>query len=638
MASTDHLSKIESPDDLKSLSIPNLRELADELRELIIDVVSKNGGHLAPSLGVVELTLALHYVFDSPKDRFIWDVGHQSYAHKILTGRKDRFHTLRQFEGVSGFTKIKESPHDAFGTGHSSTSLSAALGLAASRDLLGGDEKVIAVIGDGALTAGMAFEGLNQVGHLKKDVITILNDNEMSIAENVGALSDYLSRMLTSRVYNRLRDDVWELLGGLPTNILTTRARDLARKIEESLKNFVVPTILFEELGFRYIGPLNGHDLSELVMIFENVKKMKGPILIHVLTQKGMGYRPAEENPEYFHGCGPFDKVSGTPQKKKGPLSYTDVFGKTLLELAEKDEKVVGITAAMPLGTGLIHMREKYPKRFFDVGIAEQHAVTFAAGLALRGLKPFVAIYSTFLQRAFDQVLHDLALQNIPVRLCLDRGGLVGEDGPTHHGAFDLSYLRLIPNLVIMAPKDEREFRDMMYTQLEYEDGPIAVRYPRGGGWGVPMEGAPKALPIGKAEVLREGSDGVVLAVGSMVHPVLRVAEKIREESNLSLTVVNVRFIKPLDEELIGTLVDTVTKRVVTVEENASVCGFGSGVLEFLNRTQRTDVQVLRLGIPDEFIPHGDRAILLDSVGLSEEKIKGSIVSYIQEGRGHGPV
>jgi 1-deoxy-D-xylulose-5-phosphate synthase len=630
MSSTDHLSRIQSPDDLKSLSVPQLSEVAREIRDLIIDVVSRTGGHLAPSLGVVELTLALHYVFDSPKDRIIWDVGHQCYAHKILTGRRDRFPTLRQFDGISGFTKIEESPHDAFGTGHSSTSLSAALGFAISRDLLQRDEKVIAVIGDGAMTAGMAFEGLNQIGHLKKDVITVLNDNEMSIAENVGALSDYLSRMLTSRVYNRLRDDVWELLGGMPTNMLTTRARDLARRIEESLKNFVVPTILFEELGFRYVGPLNGHDLRELVMIFENVKQMRGPILVHVLTRKGMGYESAERNPEYFHGTGPFDRESGSQKKKEGPPSYTQVFGETMLELAERDERVVGITAAMPLGTGLIQMKEKYPDRLFDVGIAEQHAVTFAAGLALRGLKPYVAIYSTFLQRALDQVIHDVALQGIPVRLCLDRGGLVGEDGPTHHGAFDLSYLRLIPRIVIMAPKDEREFRDMMWTQLRYEEGPSAVRYPRGGGAGVPIGGDPNVLPIGRGEVLREGADGIVLAVGSMVYPSLEAVETLESESGLSLTVVNARFVKPLDERLIGRLVDEVSDRIVTVEENAVTGGFGSGVLEFLQASGRTRASVKVLGIPDRFVPHGRRDILLDRVGLSARGIASSIGEFLK--------
>lgn len=621
------LERIDSPSDLRSLRLRELRLLAKEIRKEIIGVVSKTGGHLAPNLGAVELTLAVHYSFDTPKDKLIWDVGHQSYTHKLVTGRRETFRTLRTYEGISGFPRTSESLYDTFNTGHSSTSISAALGLATARDLRGERHKVIAVIGDGALTAGMAFEGLNQAGHLKRDLIVVLNDNEMSISKNVGALSEYLRKIITTPIYNRLKDDVWELLGKLP-RYLSGRARDAARKVAEGLKNLVVPTILFEELGFRYIGPINGHNLEDLVETFRSVKRLRGPILIHVLTQKGKGYLPAEENPSQFHGLGSFSIETGAPVKSGGPPSYTEVFGKTLIELAEEDQRVVAITAAMPEGTGLNHFAERFPNRFFDVGIAEQHAVTFAAGLALSGYRPVAAIYSTFLQRGFDQVIHDVSLQKLPVAFSLDRGGIVGEDGPTHHGTLDLSYLRLVPNMVVMAPKDEAELRDMLKTAILYDKGPIALRYPRGKGLGVPLNREPISLEIGKAELLREGEDVLILGIGSMVYPSLEAAS-ILEKKGIGPTVVNARFAKPLDRELLKGLLQHIGT-VVTVEENNLPGGFGSGVLEFIEEEGLTGTKVLRLGLQDCFVEHGSRDILLNQCGLSPEKIADRILQFLK--------
>ncbi len=624
------LEKIDSPQDLKELSLDELKQLAEEIREYIIDVVSKNGGHLAPDLGAVELTLALHYVFDSPTDRLIWDVGHQAYAHKIITGRREAFKTLRQFGGISGFLKRTESPHDIFGAGHAGIALSAAMGIATARDIKGEEWKVIAIVGDGALTAGMALEALNQIGQIKRDMIIVINDNKMSIDENVGALSNYFAKIVTSPIYNRFKEDVWELLGKLPSRYLSLRAREVARKIKETLQHFAVPSILFEELGYRYVGPFDGHDLKILIDSFERVKNLKGPTIVHVLTQKGKGYPPAEKNPEFYHGLGPFDKKTGRPLKKPGePPRYTKVFGQTLLELAKKDEKIVGITAAMPLGTGLNYLRDEIPERYFDVGIAEQHAVTFAAGLAVEGFKPFAAIYSTFLQRAFDQIIHDVALQNLPVRFALDRGGLVGEDGPTHHGVFDLAYLRLIPNMVVMAPKDGEELKDMILTAAEYNDGPIAFRYPRDK---VPFppnpERKPELLTIGKAEILRDGGDVLILAIGSMVIPSERAAELL-EKDGVSATVVNARFVKPLDEELILDLASSV-RAVITVEENNLPGGFGSGVLELLMRKKLLK-PVLNIGIPDEFVEHGPRSKLLEVVGLTPDGIYRQIKEFLND-------
>ncbi len=614
------LDQIDSPEDLKRLSIEDLEKLAGELREKIITVVSRNGGHLAPSLGVVELTLAIHYCFNSPHDKIIWDVGHQAYAHKILTGRRTSFETLRTKGGISGFPRIDESPHDAFGTGHASTSISAALGFACARDLNGENYHVIAVIGDGAMTGGMAFEGLNQAGHLKKDLIVILNDNRMSISKNVGALSQYLTRLISAPVYRRFEADVWELLGKIPS--VGGKARSLAGRIKESLKNLVVPGILFEELGFRYYGPVDGHNLRQLIHVLNHIKEFKGPQLIHVVTTKGKGYSYAEQDACRFHGIGSFDKKTGTIEKKSDKPSYTQIFGETLVRLAKDDSRIVAITAAMPDGTGLTHFKETFPERFFDVGIAEQHAVTFAAGLARSGLKPVVAIYSTFLQRAMDRIVHDVALQNLHVVFAVDRAGLVGEDGPTHHGCLDLTFLRQVPNLVVMAPKDENELRHMLLTAIDACTGPVAVRYPRDYGYGVKLDEEIRPLPIGKAELLRDGDDIAILSIGSMVIPSLE-ASKILEKKGIRCRLVNARFVKPLDKALILNAVRGV-RLIITVEENTTHGGFGSAVMELV-AGEHKNVPVLMLGLPDRFIEHGARSALLEDTGLCGDGIANSI-------------
>jgi 1-deoxy-D-xylulose-5-phosphate synthase len=606
------LDRIDSPQDLKGLGPAELALLADELRHEIIRVVSRNGGHLAPSLGVVELTLALHYVFDSPRDKIIWDVGHQSYAHKLLTGRRRSFDTLRQYGGVAGFPRREESPHDAFNTGHSSTSISAALGMACARDYQGGDFRVIAVIGDGALTAGLAFEGLNQAGHLKKNLIVVLNDNRMSISKNVGALSQYLTRLLTAPTYQRLESEVWEIMGKIPA--VGARTRELTSRALEGLRGLFVPGVLFEELGFKYFGPLDGHNLPLLIEALERVKLAEGPLLIHVVTTKGKGYQPAEDDAPRFHGIGAFEKATGTLTGKPAAISYTEVFGRTLAALAEKDEKIVAITAAMPEGTGLSIFARRFPERFIDVGIAEQHAVTFAAGLAALGMKPVVALYSTFLQRAYDQVIHDVCLQKLPVRFMIDRGGLVGDDGPTHHGVFDLTYLRAIPNMVLASPKDENELASLVRTAVEYDEGPIAVRYPRGAGQGVRMDYEPVSVPVGKGERLRSGSDVSLIAIGSMVAPALGAAEEL-SRAGLSASVVNARWVKPLDREMIVEEARQ-TGCVVTIEENVRAGGFGTAVMELLEREDLSGVVVRVMALPDEYVTHGTREILLGRTGL----------------------
>ncbi len=622
------LEKIDSPEDLKKLSIDELNQLASEIRRYLIEVLSKNGGHVAPNLGAVELTLALHYVFNSPIDKLVWDVGHQAYVHKIITGRREAFKTIRQYGGISGFLKRDESPHDIFGAGHAGTALSAAMGIAIARDMKGEDWKVVAIVGDGALTAGMALEALNQIGQLKKDMIIVLNDNKMSIDENVGALSNYFARLVTSPVYNKFKEDVWELLGRLPSRYLSLRAREVARKIKETLQHFAVPSILFEELGYRYVGPFDGHDIKLLIDNFERVKNLKGPTIVHVLTVKGKGYKPAEKNPEYFHGLGPFDPETGKPLPKKDKRPrYTKVFGQTLLEYARKDPKIVAITAAMPLGTGLNYIRDELPDQYIDVGIAEQHAVTLAGGLAVEGMKPFATIYSTFLQRAFDQIIHDIALQNLPVRFAIDRGGLVGEDGPTHHGVFDLSYLRMIPNMVVMAPRDAEQLRDMIRTAVEYDMGPIAFRYPRDK---VPFEPdysrEPQPVPIGKAEVMKEDGDILLVAIGSMVLPSLNAANALAERG-INIKVVDARFVKPLDEELLLDLAAD-AKAIVTVEENVLAGGFGSAILELLS-SRGIRKPVLNIGLPDRFIEHGPRSKLLEVVGLTSEGVSAKITEFL---------
>jgi 1-deoxy-D-xylulose-5-phosphate synthase len=610
------LETVNSPQELKKVSQELLPQLAQEIREKIIATVSRTGGHLAPSLGTVELTIALHYVFDCPRDKIVWDVGHQAYAHKLLTGRQDRFETLRQFGGLSGFPKRNESPCDAFDTGHSSTSISAALGLAAARCLKKERNRVIAVIGDGAMTAGMAFEGLNNAGDLKKDLIVIFNDNGMSIAPNVGAMSSFFSRQFTRPTMVFLKKQIENLLGSLPAigdDMLT-----FAKRSQDSLKAFFTPGMLFEALKFTYLGPVKGHRLDHLIETLQNVKNLQGPILVHVLTTKGKGYEPAESDPTGFHGLGRFDPDTGEAKKSVGEVpSYTQVFGDTLVRLGQDDPKVVAITAAMPDGTGLVDFRQDFPDRFFDVGICEQHAVTFAAGLALGGVRPVVAIYSTFMQRAYDQVLHDVCLQNLPVVLALDRGGMVGEDGETHQGLFDLSFLRHLPNLTLMAPKDENELRDMLYTAVEHP-GPIALRYPRGKGVGVAFSSTLQKVPIGRAEVLRSGEDLLILALGASVYPALAAAQKL-EEKGFSATVVNARFVKPLDENLILTLAAK-HGRVLTVEENVLAGGFGSAILELL-ADQGLLVAVKRLGIPDKFVEHGAPAILRQKYGLDADGI-----------------
>ncbi|CAK7037878.1 1-deoxy-D-xylulose-5-phosphate synthase [uncultured Phascolarctobacterium sp.] len=620
------LQKINSPADLKMLTLEEIKLLAGEIRQLIIDVVSKNGGHLAPNLGVVELTLALHKVFTTPKDKIIWDVGHQSYIHKILTGRKELFPTLRQYHGMSGFPKRKESEHDAFGTGHSSTSISAALGMAVARDLKGEDNNVIAVIGDGSMTGGMAFEALNNAGDLHKKMIVILNDNEMSISKNVGAMSQYLCDLRTGETYNKIKGDVEGWLKGLDfgSDVLSAIER-----LKGSVKYLMVPSSVFEELGFKYLGPIDGHDLNKLLEVLEAAKHVNGPVLVHVITKKGKGYEPAETSPNKFHGTGPFEIATGKKiSDPAAPIAYTEMFGKTLTELAAENEKIVAITAAMPDGTGLNKFAEQYPKRFFDVGIAEQHAVTAAAGMAAEGLKPVVAVYSTFLQRAYDSVLHDICMQNLPVTLCLDRAGIVGDDGFTHHGVFDYAYLRSMPQMTIMAPKDENELRHMLNTALSF-DGPITIRYPRGSGVGVDCSEALQQLPIGKGEVLREGEGVCLLAIGSMVAVALQAADVLAEQG-IKAGVINLRFAKPLDEELLVQAAKKYSK-LVTLEEGVVAGGVGSAVLELLNNKGLLQTtQVLNLGIPDEFVPHGDKKYLFRDIGLDLDSITAKITALVK--------
>ena len=600
------LATIDSPSDLRKMSLADLPLLAQEIREEIISTVSRIGGHLASSLGVVELTLALHYVFDTPRDRLIWDVGHQTYAHKLLTGRRETFSTLRQCGGISGFPRREESAYDAFGTGHSGTSISAALGMAQARCLRAEVHKVIAVIGDGSLTAGLAFEGLNQAGAMDKDLIVILNDNELSISPNVGALSSYLNRLMTGQFATRFRGEIKNFLKSLPG--IGDSALKWAKYAEESLKGFFLPGLLFEELGFQYVGPLPGHRIEALVENFRNVKKLRGPILVHVLTTKGKGYSPAEKDPVTFHGVGPFQAETGEirPPKTEA-LSYTQIFGQTMVKLARENPRLVGITAAMPQGTGLDAFAAEFPQRFFDVGIAEQHGITFAAGLAAEGFVPVVAIYSTFMQRAYDQILHDICLQKLPVVLAMDRGGIVGSDGPTHHGLFDFSYLRHIPNLVVMAPQDENELQHMLKTAVDCGQ-PASLRYPRGNGWGGALDPEMKALPIGRGEVLAPGKDVVILAIGSTVRPALNAARGLSDRGARA-AVINARYVKPLDEELICSLAAEV-RRVVTVEENCLQGGFGSAILELIAQKKIPSVKVKRLGIPDVFVEHGPQDFL----------------------------
>jgi len=613
------LETVRSPADLRSMSREQLQQLAAEIRETIIETLSRTGGHLASNLGTVELTIALHSVWQMPKDKIIWDTGHQAYAHKLLTGRLERFGTLRQYGGISGFLRRDESEYDVWGAGHAGTAISAALGFAKARDLRGSNERVVAVVGDAALTAGMALEALNNAAEAKTDLTVVLNDNEMSIAENVGALATFLSRLRAQPWYQRAEHRAKEVLEGLPgkARILAKHARGL----KHGITHIVAPEntgAIFEEMGFEYIGPLDGHDIDLLIDVFSHARELKGPVLIHVITVKGKGYEFSEADARKYHGVTPFCVHDGKMEKKAGGETYTQVFADELIRIAEENPKVVGITAAMPDGTGLVKFQEKFPERYFDVGIAEQHAVTFAAGLAAEGMVPVAAIYSTFLQRAFDQVLHDVAIQNLHVVLAMDRGGLVGDDGATHHGVFDLSYLRLIPNVVIMAPKDGEELRAMLRFAVAH-NGPVAIRYPRGSvpamDWGVPES----PIELGKAEVLREGSDAVIFAIGSMVATAFAAVQQLEQEG-MHVALVNARFAKPLDTETILRFARRVP-RFVLVEENTVCGGFGAAVLELLAHEGVANVQVKHLGVPDEFIEHGSIDILRRLVGLSAEHI-----------------
>jgi 1-deoxy-D-xylulose-5-phosphate synthase len=622
-----YLDMIDSPADMKKLSLDQVRILADEVREEIITVVSQTGGHLGASLGTVELTVALHYVFDSPTDKILWDVGHQAYPHKILTGRRGRFPTIRTYKGLSGFLRRDESVHDAFGAGHASTALSAGLGMACARDHKGETFKVVAVVGDGGLTGGMAFEALNNAGDLKKDFIAIVNDNEMSISPNVGAMTKYLTRLTSAPIYRRFESDVYELLGKVPA--AGHAAQELAGRLKESLTNLVVPTVFFEELGFKYFGPIDGHNIEELTTTLRHIKEIGGPVVLHVLTTKGKGYKPAEADRLALHGVTQFDKTTGA-MKKAAPAkapTYSNVFGEALIELAEKDERVIAITAAMIEGTGLRNFEKRFPERTYDVGIAEQHAVTFAAGLACEGMKPVCAIYSTFLQRAYDQIVHDVCLQDLDVTFVLDRAGLAGDDGATHHGVFDMAWLRTIPGMVLMAPKDEAESRDMLATALDYK-GPAALRIPRGEGLGVSMRKEFTLLPIGKGELLRPGKDVAIIGIGAMVHTAEQIADRLLAKG-IGAAVVNARFAKPLDMDLILDMAET-CGRLVVLEEHSMFGGFGAAVLECLAANEASEIPVRLFGLPDRFVHHGTRDLLLAEVGLDVPALTGEIGAWVK--------
>lgn len=614
------LKSIHNPADLKRLSPAQFPALCREIREQILGAVSNVGGHLASNLGVVELTVALHYLLDTPTDKIVWDTSNQAYSHKLLTGRREQFHTLRQYGGLSGFCKREESVYDTFNAGHAGTGVSAAFGMVEAREQLGLKNKVVCVVGDGAMTAGMTLEGLHHAGGLGKDFLVILNDNQMSISKNVGAISAYLSRTITGEFYGKVREETGQLLRKIPH--IGPDMQKLVRRAEELAKGAILPGLLFEELGFQYSGPIDGHNFEHLLPTLENVLKMKGPVLLHVITKKGLGYEPAMKNPVWFHACPPFVRETGAPAKKAVRPSYTQFAMDTLVKLARKDKRVVAITAAMCEGTGLTSFEKEFPDRLYDVGIAEQHAVTFAAGLATQGLKPVVAMYATFLQRAYDQVVHDVATQNLPVVFCIDRGGLVAEDGTTHHGAFDYAFLRHVPNMTVMAPKDENELQHMMKTALQHE-GPISVRYPRGVSLGVKMDQVPTALPIGKAELLKEGTDVAIMAIGVSVWQAVQAAERLSQEG-ISTAVVNGRFVKPLDSELIVDVAKRV-RYVVTVEEGCRMGGFGSAVLEALSDAGVTDVTTKVLGLPDWYIEQGPQDLLRERYGLTTEGIYQSV-------------
>ncbi len=629
-----YLHAIDSPSDLRKLPQQELRAVAAEVRDILVDGVSRTGGHFGAGLGTVELAVALHYAFDTPRDKLVWDTGHQAYPHKILTGRRERMHTIRQLNGLSGFLKRAESEYDVFGAGHASTAISAALGIATARDFKGEDFKVVAVVGDGSLTGGMAYEAMNNAGLLKKNMIVVLNDNQMvslsSERPTLWSFHNYFNEMLTHPTYNKFKANVWELTGKLDE--FGDRLRSVAHRVESGIKAIVTPGMLFEALGFRYFGPFNGHNVVKLVEMFNQVKELPGPILVHVVTVKGKGYAPAEAEVGGMHAATPFDKITGKAHKKGAGLpAYTDVFGEAMVDICRMNPKVVGITAAMPDGTGLIHLNREMPERFFDVGIAEQHAVTFAAGMATEGYIPVAAIYSTFLQRAFDQVVHDCALQHLHVVFALDRAGVVGADGATHHGGLDLSYLRCIQGMVIMAPKDEQELRDMLYTAVEYKQGPIALRYPRGNAIGVPMRKDFRTIPIGKGETLREGRDVVILAIGTVSNDALAAADVLAADG-IEAEVIHMRFVKPLDRELLRSVASRIPT-IVTIEDNVVAGGFGSAVIEELQDLGMNQVAVRVHGHPGSYVEHGSPAELYRILKLDAPGIAAVVRDFVESRR-----
>ena len=623
------LDTIGTPKNLRKLDRKQLPQVAQEIRDTIIDVVSRVGGHFGGNLGIVELTLALHYIFDTPRDQIVFDTGHQSYPHKLITGRLETFPTIRQHNGISGFCKREESEYDVFNAGHASTSISAALGIAVARDFRKEDYRVVAVIGDGALSGGLALEGLNQAGHLKRKLIIVLNDNDMSISTNVGAISGYLNQIIKGQRYNQYKELARRVMDGIP--LVGGKIHHLASDMEQIFKHMVVPGTLFEELGFKYLGPYDGHDLDMLLRVFEENKDYNGPLLVHVLTKKGKGYTPAENKPIWSHGVNPFDIVTGEVKKsdKPSPTTYTAVFADALIELAKTDPKIVAVTAAMPEGTGLDKFAKTFPDRMFDVGIAEEHAVTFCGGMATQGMKPVAAIYSTFLQRAFDQVFHDVAIMDLPVVFALDRGGIAGADGPTHHGIYDMAYLRIFPNMVCMAPKDENELRHMVKTAFE-TGHPTSLRYPRGNGVGVPMDAELQSLPVGKGEVLREGNAAAIFAIGTEVWPAMKAAELLAADG-IEVAVVNARFIKPLDDELISKFC-TAGAKIITVEEGSLAGGFGSAVMERCQQLGLDDVDFHRIGIPDEYVHHGAQDVLRAQYDLHPEGIANRVREFVGPG------
>jgi 1-deoxy-D-xylulose-5-phosphate synthase len=628
------LDSIETPGDLRKLDRKQLPQVAEEIRETIIDVVSRVGGHFGGNLGIVELTLALHYAFDTPRDQIVFDTGHQSYPHKLITGRRDTFHTIRQHDGISGFCKREESEYDVFNAGHASTSISAALGVAVARDFRQEDYRVVAIIGDGALSGGLAFEGLNQAGHLKRKMMIVLNDNDMSISTNVGAISGYLNQIIKGQRYNQMKDLAKGVMDRIP--LVGGKLHGVASDVEQILKHMIVPGTLFEELGFKYLGPYDGHDLPLLLDLFEEHRDYDGPILIHVMTKKGKGYKPAENKPIWSHGVNPFDVVTGEGHKsdKVQPPTYTAVFSEALIELASKDPKIIAVTAAMPEGTGLDKFSKQFPDRMFDVGIAEEHAVTFCGGMATQGMKPVAAIYSTFLQRAFDQVFHDVAIMDLPVVFCLDRGGIAGADGPTHHGIYDMAYLRVFPNMICMAPKDENELRHMLKTAME-TGHPTSLRYPRGSGVGVSIDPEMRALPIGRGEVMREGDTATIFAIGNEVWPAVEAAEALAKEG-INVAVINGRFIKPIDDDLVKKYCKQFSS-VITIEEGSLAGGFGAAIMERCEQLGLTDVRFHRIGIPDEYVHHGSQDVLRAQYDLHAEGIVRRVREFLAGDRAAEP-